>query len=94
MISLCIYFFNLYLAVLGLGCHARAFSGCCEQKLVFVAVLGRLIPVASLALACWVSVHGPQELWHGGPVVVALGLYLPEACGRTRGQTCVPCIGR
>ena len=74
MISLCIYFFNFYLAVLGLGCHAQAFSGCCVKKLVFVAILGRLIPVASLAVAHWLLVHGLQELWHRGPVVAALGL--------------------
>ena len=58
MISL--FFFNLYLAVLGLGCHAWAFSSCCEQKLVFVAVLGLLITVASLAMEHWLSGHSLQ----------------------------------
>ena len=60
MISLFIYLFNLYLAVLGLGCHAWAFSSCCEQKLVFVAVLGLLITVASLAVKHWLSTHRLQ----------------------------------
>ena len=44
---------NLFLAVLGLHCCARAFSSCGEQGLLFVAVCGLLIAVASL-----VAEHG------------------------------------
>ena len=51
------FFFNkfiyLFLAVLGLRCYARAFSSCGEQRLLFVAVCGLLIAVASL-----VAEHG------------------------------------
>ena len=47
------FFFNLFLAVLGLRCCARAFSSCGEQGLLFVAVRGLLIAVASL-----VAEHG------------------------------------
>ena len=45
--------FILFLAVLGLHCCARAFSSCCERELLFVAVCGLLIEVASL-----VAEHG------------------------------------
>ena len=41
------------MAVLGLGCCARAFSSCGEWGLLFVAVRGLLIVVASL-----VTEHG------------------------------------
>ena len=43
-----IYFFNLFLAALGLSCHAQAFSSCGKRGLLFVAVQGLLIAVASL----------------------------------------------
>ena len=45
LIYLLIY---LFLAVLGLRCCARAFSSCRERGLLFVAVRGLLIAVASL----------------------------------------------
>ena len=43
-----IYFIYLFLAALRLRCCARAFSSCGEQGLLFVAVRGLLIVVASL----------------------------------------------
>ena len=46
-------FFNLFLAALGLGCCMQAFSSCSERGLLFVAVCGLLIVVASL-----VAEHG------------------------------------
>ena len=46
--------FYLFLAALGLRCCARAFSSCSEWGLLFVAVHGLLIAVASL-----VAEHGP-----------------------------------
>ena len=48
-----IYLFNLFLSVLGLRCCVRAFSSCGERGLLFVAVRGLLIAVASL-----VAEHG------------------------------------
>ena len=45
--------FYLFLAALGLCCHARAFCICSEQGLLFIAVHRRLIAVASL-----VAEHG------------------------------------
>ena len=49
------FFFSsiLFLAALGLCCCARAFSGCGERGLLFVAVRGLPIAVASL-----VAEHG------------------------------------
>ena len=47
-----VYCFNtnlfIYLAALGLSCCARAFSSCRKRGLLFVAVRGLLIAVASL----------------------------------------------
>ena len=43
-----IYFIYLFLAALGLCCCAGAFSNCGEWGLLFVAVCGLLIAVASL----------------------------------------------
>ena len=48
------FFFNkfiyLCLAVLGLRCCTRAFSSCGKQGLLFIAVHGLLIAVASLVV--------------------------------------------
>ena len=44
-----IYFIYLFLAALGLRRCAWAFSSCSERGLLFVAVHGLLIAVASLA---------------------------------------------
>ena len=46
------------MAVLGLHCCAQAFSSCGERGLLFVAVHGLLIAVASL-----VAEHGPCGMW-------------------------------
>ena len=44
-------FFNyLFLAVLGLHCRTQAFSSCGKRGLLFVAVRGLLIVVASLVV--------------------------------------------
>ena len=43
-----IYLIYLFLAVLGLCCCARAFSSCGERGLLFIAVRGLFIAVASL----------------------------------------------
>ena len=48
-----IYFIYLFLAALGLRCCTRAFSSCSKRGLLFVAVHGLLIAVASL-----VAEHG------------------------------------
>ena len=43
-------FIYLFLAALGLCCYARAFSSCSERGVLFVAVCGLLIAVASLVV--------------------------------------------
>ena len=45
-----LFYFNLFLAVLGLHCCVQAFSSCGEQGLLFVVVRGLLVAVASLAV--------------------------------------------
>ena len=54
-----IIFFKFILAALGLRCCARAFSSCGERVLLFVAVHGLLIVVASL-VEHRLYVHGLQ----------------------------------
>ena len=49
-VVLCVsFFFNLFLAALGLCCCMRAFSSCGERGLLFVAVRGLFIAVVCLA---------------------------------------------
>ena len=48
--SILLFQFYLFLAVLGLHGCTQAFSSCGEQRLLFVAVHGLLIAVASLAV--------------------------------------------
>ena len=62
---------NFFFSVLGLRCCMRAFSSCSEQGLLFVAVRGFLIAVASLVVG-----HRPQSAQ--ASVVVALAL---SSCG-------------
>ena len=49
-----LFFLSIYLllVVRGLHCCMRAFSSCDKQRLLFVAVGGLLIVVASLVVAC------------------------------------------
>ena len=55
-----IYFIYLFLAALGLHCCVRAFSSCGEQGLLFVAVHGLLVAVASLVAEHCLQVQGLQ----------------------------------
>ena len=57
-----IILFYLFLAALGLRCCAQAFSSCGEQGLLFVAVRGLLIVVASLVAEHGLSSCGSQAL--------------------------------
>ena len=54
LIYFCLKFYLLFAAALGLCCCAQAFSSCSEQGLLFVAVRGLPIAVASL-----ITQHGP-----------------------------------
>ena len=48
-----VFIIYLFLAVLGLRCCTRAFSSCGERGLLFVAVSGLFIAVASLVAEHW-----------------------------------------
>ena len=50
--KICLFIY-LFLAVLGVRCCARAFSSCGKWGLLFVAVRGLLIAVASLVVEHW-----------------------------------------
>ena len=69
--------------MLGLRCCARAFSSCAEQGILFIAVRGLLIALASL-----VAEHDSR---HAGSVVVARGLSCSVACGIFPDQGSNPC---
>ena len=70
--SVSIFFFNfinlltyLILAALGLRCCMQAFSGCGERGLLFVAVRGLLITVASRCGARALGVQATVVAAHG-----------------------------
>ena len=76
-------------SVLGLPCCTQVFSSCSEWRLLFVAVCGLLIAVASL-----VAKH---RFYSTGSVIVARSLAAPHAdvgFSQTRDRTRVSCIGR
>ena len=75
------YFIYLFLAALGLHCCTRAFSSCGERGLLFVVVRRLLTVVVSLVAEHGLWVHGLQQLWRAGSVVVAHGLSCSKACG-------------
>ena len=53
-------FYFLFLAVLGLHCCTRVFSSCGERGLLFIAVHGLVIVVASLVVERGLQVRGLQ----------------------------------
>ena len=79
-----IYLFILLLAALGLRCYAQAFSSCGEGGLLFIAVGGLLIAVASPVGGAWAP--GTRA-----SVVVAHGLSCSVACGIFPDQGSNPC---
>ena len=62
------------MAALDLHCCVQAFSSCGKWGLLFIAVRGLLIAVASLIAEYGLQVRGLQQLWLTGSVVVARGL--------------------
>ena len=68
------YLIYLFLAALGLRCCTQAPPSCGERGPLPVAVRGLLTAVASPAAEHGLQVHGPQQPWHAGSVVVAHGL--------------------
>ena len=72
------FLFFIFLAVLVFVAACRLFLSCGERGLLFVAVHGLLIAVASLAAEHGLQACRLQQLWHAGSVVVARGL---SSCG-------------
>ena len=87
------YFIYLFLAVLGLCCCARAFSSCSEWGLLFIAVLGLLIVVASLLVEHGLQACRLQQLWHKGSVLVAHGLQSAGSVVVAHGLSCSAACG-
>ena len=85
---------DLLFSALGLRCYMQAFPSCRERGLLFAAMCGLPIAVASLAVehrcpglsSCCMQ---GQKLWLSG-------LVAPRhmESSQTRDRTCVPCIGR
>ena len=71
-------FIYLFMAVLGLRCCTQSLSSCSKRGILFVAVRGLLIAVASLVVEHRLQVCGLQQLWRAGSVVVARRL---SSCG-------------
>ena len=91
LINFIYLFIYLSLAELGLRCCTRAFSSCSKQGLLFIAVHGLLISVASLVVEHGLQMCGLQQLWHAGSVVVVHGLSCSAACGIFLDQGSNPC---
>lgn len=70
---LCIWFYYLFMAVLGLCCGTWTFSGCSDQSYCLVAMFRVLCAVASLTVE-----HGLKSI---GLVVAVNGLSWHAACG-------------
>ena len=73
--------FIYFVAALGLGCCAWAFSSCGKQGPLLASVRGLLTAVAFPVAEHGLQVHGLQQLRHVGSVVVAHGLSCSVACG-------------
>ena len=86
-------FIYLFLATLGLRCCAWAFSSCGERGLLFVAVCGLLIAVASLVAEHRLQACILQYLWHTGSVVVARGLQSSGSVVVAHGLSCSTACG-
>ena len=95
---LCIY---LFLALLGLHCCTLAFSSCGKLGLLFTAVLGLLIAVASLVVSRGSRVCKLQWLWFLGSRAQAqylwcIGFSCSAACRifLDQGPVCLALAGR
>ena len=88
-----IYFIYLFLSALGLCCCAWAFSSCGKQGLLFVAVRGLLLAVASLVAEHGLQVRGLQQLWHKGSGVVARGFQSTGSVVVAHGLSCSAVCG-
>ena len=87
----------LFLVVLGLCCCARAFLSCGEQGFLLIAVHRLFTVVASLVSEHRHMSFSSCKVWAPErPVFLPLAFIAPQLMesSQTRGQTCVPCIGK
>ena len=84
------FWFFFFLAELDLLCCTWAFSSCGEWGLLFVAVCGLLIVVASLDARVWALGHKLNSC--GARSQLLCGMW--NLNSPTRDQTRIPCIGR
>ena len=84
-----IYFWLRWVFVAACG----VFSSCSEQGLLFVAVHGLLIVVASLVAEHGLQAHGLKQLWHKSSVVVARGLQSAGSVVVAHGLSCSMACG-
>ena len=94
-----IYKVYLFLTVRGLQGCSQAFSSCRRWGLLFFAVLGLLIAVASHCSGFslqWLLLLQSTGFRLSDSVVVVQGLSCPKACGifLDKGSTWVACFGR
>ena len=95
VIFLKIILFYLILAAMGLCCRSLSLVAASGSQSL-VVVYQPLIAVASLVTEHQHCVHKLPQFGRMGSVVMLHGLSCPAAYGssQTRGQTCVPCLGR
>ena len=97
ILKIFIYFWLHWVFVAACG----LFSSCIEWGLLFIAVCGLLIAVASLAVEHRLQVCGLWQLWLAGSRAQAQQLWCMDLVALqhvesswTRARICVPCIGR
>ena len=83
-----LFYFYLFLAVLGLCCCTRALSSCGEWGPLFPAVHGLLPAVASPVAEHGLQVHGLQQSWCAGSAVVARRLQSTGSAVVAHGPSC------
>ena len=88
-----IYLIYLFLAALGLHCCVRALSSCGKRGLLFVAVCGLLIEVASLVAQHGLQALRLQQFWCVDSVVVAFGLQIAGLVVVAHGLSCSTACG-
>ena len=98
--SKCLFIYS-FMAALGLRCCVRVFSSCGERGLLFAAVRGLLIVLASLVVEHRLWARGLQQLWlvgsrGQGQQLWCMGLVAPRHVGSSwaRARTRVSCIDR
>ena len=88
-----IFYFFIDFWLLGLRCCTWAFSTCGKWGLLFIAVYGLLIVVASLVAEHGLQARRLRQLQHAGSVVVAHGLWSTGSVFVAHGLSCSMACG-